>query len=171
MANFSRKTYRRFADVRVKTGFHSKFEVAINDGLVATSTLAHYEACRIPYQITVVRSYVPDWILPKQCIVIEAKGLFSKADRDKMLLLKQQYPDLDIRMVFLRPTDKITRKQTYADWCDAHGFPYCKGPDLPHDWSHHQPTVSQQRAFASAFPTYAESEITNGQSRKRVRPA
>lgn len=29
MANFSRKTYKRFADVRVKTGFHSKFEVAI----------------------------------------------------------------------------------------------------------------------------------------------
>lgn len=59
-------------------------------------------------------------------IIIEAKGIFNTADRQKHLLIKQQYPHLDIRFVFSSPTHKIYKgsKSTYADWCEQHGFLY-----------------------------------------------
>ena len=47
-----------------------------------------------------VHTYTPDFYLPKQKIFIETKGLFTSADRQKMRLVKEQHPDLDIRFIF-----------------------------------------------------------------------
>lgn len=59
-------------------------------------------------------------------IIIEAKGLFEVKDRQKHLLIKKQYPHLDIRFVFSNPKNKLYKgsKTTYADWCDQNGFKY-----------------------------------------------
>ena len=46
------------------------------------------------------RTYTPDFYIPETNIYIEAKGHLDKGDRVKMLLVKEQYPDLDIRFVF-----------------------------------------------------------------------
>lgn len=63
--------------------------------------------------------YLPDYILENN-IHLECKGLFSATDRKKHLLLKEQYPKLDLRIVFQNPNKKLTKKSktTYAMWCD-----------------------------------------------------
>ena len=145
------KQYKRLASLRRNTGFRSQFEADINAGLPEGS--ARYEAVHIPYKVSVQRRYTPDWILPQQAIMIEAKGRFTKADRDKMLLVKTQWPDLDIRLVFMSLTAKVTKAMTVADWAKQHGFPCCKGPAIPAAWLEHKPS-KQQRAAFDAFVSY-----------------
>lgn len=69
--------------------------------------------------------YNPDIFLPNG-IIVEAKGIFETEDRQKQLLVREQYPDLDIRMVFSSSKSKIYSgsKTTYGDWCDKHGIQY-----------------------------------------------
>jgi len=73
--------------------------------------------------------------LPDQKIFIEAKGYFDKGDRVKMQLVKEQYPDHDIRIVFLNSKNKIYRgsKTTYGMWADKHGFEWAEGA-VPEEW-------------------------------------
>ena len=63
------------------------------------------------------------------------KGLLTTGDRTKHLLIKEQYPDLDIRFIFSRPTNKLDKrtKTTYGDWCDRYGFLYSKDR-IPREW-------------------------------------
>ena len=147
MAGCFIRQYRKLAELRRQTGFRSQLEADIQkafpDGLEA-----YYERKSLPYQVSVIRRYTPDWLLPRQAIVLEAKGRFSKADRDKMLLVKAQYPALDIRLVFSRLKDKIGSKLTVADWCKKHGFPCCQGPALPADWLAHTPSKASLASFA-----------------------
>lgn len=141
--------YARWNEVRRRTGYRSQYEADIAAGLTASGVSAAYEAVRLPYSVTLSSTYTPDWILPEQCIVLEAKGAFSKADRDKMELIKSQYPHLDIRMVLQHPTARLTPKarMTLADWCDARDFPWCGGPQLPEAWLRHRPGVRARKAF------------------------
>jgi hypothetical protein len=68
-------------------------------------------------------------------LYIEAKGHLDKGDRVKMLLIKQQYPDLDIRFVFLNANNKIYRgsKTTYAAWATKHNFVWAE-KTIPEEW-------------------------------------
>lgn len=68
-------------------------------------------------------------------IIVEAKGLFETDDRQKHLLIKKQYPHLEIRFVFSNPNTKIYKgsKTSYADWCDKYGYKYAKG-FIPDAW-------------------------------------
>lgn len=66
---------------------------------------------------------------------MEAKGIFDIADRQKHVLIKKQYPHLEIRFVFSNPKTKLYKgsKTTYAAWCDKHGYKYAKGY-IPDAW-------------------------------------
>jgi len=78
--------------------------------------------------------YTPDFFL-KNGVVIEAKGFFKPSDRRKMLAVKEQHPDLDIRLVFQRNnTLSKNSKTTYGDWADRHGFLWCIFPAIPESW-------------------------------------
>ena len=81
-----------------------------------------------------VHKYTPDFILSNG-IIIEAKGLFEADDRKKHLLIKSQYPHLDIRFVFSNPRNKLYKgsKTTYADWCQKYGFKYAS-KSIPASW-------------------------------------
>lgn len=83
-----------------------------------------YEPHWIEYiQPEKVRKYKPDFIVGN--IVIEVKGRFDTADRQKHIYLKNHYgSDLDIRFLFGNPHQKISKKSktTYAMWCAKHGF-------------------------------------------------
>ena len=84
----------------------------------------HYEKYTITYtKPETNHSYTPDFVLSNG-IVIEAKGLFEREDRQKHLLIKEQYPNLDLRFVFQNPKLKLYKgsKTTYGDWADKHGF-------------------------------------------------
>ena len=67
-----------------------------------------------------IARYTPDFTLPSG-IVIETKGIFDAADRKKHLLIREQFPEVDIRFVFSNPNARIGKKSvtTYAHWCDG----------------------------------------------------
>jgi hypothetical protein len=93
-----------------------------------------YEHLKISYQVNETRTYTPDWQLPNG-IIVESKGRFVAADRKKHLLIKQQYPHLDIRFVFSNSKAKINKgsKTSYADWCNKFGFTYADKL-IPEGW-------------------------------------
>jgi len=103
-----------------------------------------YEETPIAYTVPERQAkYYPDFHLRKSGILIEGKGRFghrgdqkrSTEERQKMVLLKQQRPDLDIRIVFSNPNLKIYKgsKTTYADWANHHGFKWAAGK-IPEEW-------------------------------------
>ena len=50
--------------------------------------------------------------------------------------VKKDNPDLDLRMVFQSPYNKISKhsKTTYAKWCEKHDIPWCAYHSLPIEW-------------------------------------
>ena len=92
-----------------------------------------YESCKVPY--TIQHHYHPDFILPNH-VHLEAKGYWSAPDRRKIAAVKKDNPDLDLRMVFQAPYNKISKesKTTYAIWCEKHDIPWTSFQDIPLDW-------------------------------------
>ena len=87
-------------------------------------------------------SYTPDFILPNG-IIVETKGIFEAADRQKHLFVKKQYPHLEIRFVFTNPQNRLYKgsKTTYAMWCTKNSYKYAKGY-IPDDWIKDKNTYS-----------------------------
>ena len=92
-----------------------------------------YESCNVPY--TIQHHYHPDFILPNH-VHLEAKGYWSAPDRRKIAAVKKDNPELDLRMVFQAPFNKISKgsKTTYAKWCEKHDIPWTSFHDIPLDW-------------------------------------
>jgi hypothetical protein len=91
-----------------------------------------YEPEWLPYVIE--HRYIPDFKIGD--IYLETKGWFKSSDRRKMLAVKKANPDLDIRLVFQAPTNKISKrsKTTYAMWAERNGFPWCAYYAIPTSW-------------------------------------
>jgi hypothetical protein len=69
--------------------------------------------------------YLVDFITDKdKSLILEVKGRFVAADRQKMLLVKEQHPHKRIVMLFGRAKNTISKKSktTYIDWCDKNGI-------------------------------------------------
>lgn len=91
-----------------------------------------YEVEKFTY--TLESKYTPDFFLPNG-VILEAKGFFKPSERRKMLAVKQQHPELDIRFVFQRNNSLSKNSKTsYGDWADKHGFPWCIYPQIPPHW-------------------------------------
>jgi hypothetical protein len=122
-------------EVGLKYGFRSGLEATIAKQLEENDIKVLFETEKIPYiKPEKPAKYTPDFKLPNG-IYIETKGRFLSDDRQKHLLIKQQYPDLDIRFIFSRSKSTITTgsKTTYADWCIKHGFKYADKL-IPIEW-------------------------------------
>jgi hypothetical protein len=135
--NYRKKTIHVDTDVMKATGFRSKFEVIINDQLAKSGVKYSYEGDlgTIWYvQPEVHRRYISDFLL-ENGIIIEVKGLFDIDDRKKHVLIKKQYPVLDVRFVFMSDKTKINKgsKTSYGDWCESNGFTYAVKV-LPASW-------------------------------------
>jgi len=148
--SFSAARYRTFAASRktkAATGFRSGLEVTLAKDLENNNVPYTYESARLPYTRPAI--YIIDFALPEQAIIIETKGQFTPEDRTKMLRVKAEYPDLDIRLLFNNPNARIskTSKTTYGSWCKKHGFPFEKGGILPSEWLSHRPNTKQREAF------------------------
>lgn len=113
--------------------FRSGLEEQIADLLVELNIKYEYEPVKIPYIIA--HHYTPDFLLPNG-IYLEAKGYWDSADRRKVKNIKEQNPDLDIRMVFQDPYKKISKKSrtTYSMWCDRYDIPWSSYSNIPLDW-------------------------------------
>lgn len=83
---------------------------------------AEYEMWRVPYVVPASNHhYTPDILLPNG-IFVETKGLWESDDRKKHLLIREQHPDLDIRLVFSSSRTKIYKGSptSYAEFCEKH---------------------------------------------------
>lgn len=113
-------------------GFRSGFERTLDLQLKKSGVAYTYETLKIPYITEGV--YNPDFIL-NNGIIIEAKGKLDESDRRKMIAVKKQHPELDIRFVFQVAKNKIVRgKQTNAQWAEKNGFPWADG-EIPEEWT------------------------------------
>lgn len=144
----------------IQEGWRSGFEPALAENLCVREIGHLFEAGKIQYTVPARKAtYTPDFFvrrdrgivqpLPKlwyksqewwdDHFVIESKGQFTSDDRKKHLLIKDQYPNSDIRFVFDRKVRKdgslgagsgsvsLLRKgakTTYGMWCDKNGFTY-----------------------------------------------
>lgn len=118
-----------------KHGHRSGLEDKIALQIKGIESKEVYEKSYLTYTIPAsVHRYTPDFILSNG-IIIEAKGLFESDDRKKHLLIKEQYPHLDIRFVFQNPNNKLYKgsKTTYADWCKKYGYKYATKL-IPDSW-------------------------------------
>lgn len=112
--------------------FKSKFEEWIWDLAEKYNQPLEYETKRLPY--TLRKTYIPDFTLPNG-IIVEAKGRFDGQMREKMLAVKKANPSLDIRFVFQRANNKLSKrsKTQYWEWAEAHDFQWAEG-SIPPDW-------------------------------------
>ena len=122
-------------DYRLAHGFRSGLEERVSEQLAFLNILDCYEIKKIPFvQPAKNRNYTPDFWLPNG-IIVETKGVFTVQDRQKHLLIKEQYPDLDLRFVFSNSKNKLRKgsKTTYADWCNKYGFIFADQL-IPEQW-------------------------------------
>lgn len=117
---------------RKKTAFRSGMEQRLVPALLAFG--AEYEPVFLRYASRRSRHYKPDVVL-KNGIAIEIKGWFRPADRAKLLDVKAEYPQLDLRMVLASPRQKLSPKSktTQAEWCEQHGIPWSE-KEVPAAW-------------------------------------
>lgn len=118
-------------------GFRSKLEVIVNQQIKDSGISFSYEGPlnTIRYIIPAKEHrYVADFLLGNG-IIIEAKGLFSVEDRKKHVFIKQQHPQLDIRLLFMNANNKLSKasRTTYGAWCDKNGIQWCNKV-IPDSW-------------------------------------
>lgn len=117
----------------LRSGFEKRVATFLDENKVKYE----YETIKLPFvEPATNRTYRPDFILPNG-IYIECKGRFTPDDRRKIALIIEQYPDLDLRLVFMRNnTLSKNSRTTYTDWCDARGIKshVCSSGTIPKEW-------------------------------------
>lgn len=110
--------------------YRSGSERRLADVLKAAKCPFQFEPYYIQYRVEQTRKYLPDFVLPNG-IILEVKGRFTSADRQKQLLVRKSNPFEDIRIVFDNPNNKLYKgaKSTYATWCIKHGIRFCSAKD------------------------------------------
>lgn len=128
--------------------YRSGLEDVVGDQLRSLGIPVRYEELTLKYvKPSKLHRYTPDFLLPNG-IIVETKGRFVTADRQKMLLVRSQYPDLDIRIVFSNPQTRISKKSktTYAMWCEKYGFLFAKQM-IPMEWIQEPPNPRVMKAL------------------------
>ena len=108
--------------MRRTSEYRSKFEAAVAASLKKRGLPFNYEEQALLYRIEA--TYTPDFCLPNG-VVVETKGHFPPEDRRKMLAVKAQHPELDIRLCFQNADVRLSRAPkalTYWQWAERHGF-------------------------------------------------
>ena len=119
----------------IKHGYMRGFAHKVADQLKESKTKFEYETTVIDYvKPETYHKYTVDFTLPNG-ILVETLGRWVLEDRKKHMLIKQQHPELDIRIVFQNPRGKIRKgsKTTYADYCDKNGIIWAE-KEIPTEW-------------------------------------
>lgn len=138
------------SQVALSHGYKSGLEGKVAEQITKVGLYGNYEKVIIRYTIPESsHTYRPDFFptniakdiafnlmfKDKKTILIETKGRFLLADRKKSILVKAQYPNLDLRFIFTNSKAKIAKnsKTTYAMWCGKNGFKYADKL-IPEEW-------------------------------------
>lgn len=105
----------------------NKFEARLELQLKRSKLKFEYESEKIPYVIA--GHYIPDFIIetPTGKVYIEAKGYYRPEAKRKMVAVKKQHPEKDIRIVF------YSYRLAYEKWAIKYGFKYAFG-GIPKEW-------------------------------------
>lgn len=132
--------------LKLEASYRSGLEKNIAAQLEAEGLSFDYENLKLEYNVPArVSKYTPDFRVGT--IVIESKGAFGHGpgrfsggdpakERQKLILIKQQHPDIDLRIVFQRASTKIYKGSptTYAKWATDSGFLWADKGTIPPDW-------------------------------------
>ena len=134
--------------------YRSGFEQTLANQLKRSGVAFEYETVKLEYRK--IATYTPDFILPNG-IIIEAKGLWTVEDRTKHLLVREQHPHLDIRLVFMNAFNKIRKgsNTTYARWCEKKNILYAN-KTIPKSWlsqTHTNPVQSADQVMQEPLTT------------------
>lgn len=105
----------------------NQFEKAIYASLKQSKVSFKYEGERIPYVLA--GHYVPDFIIqtPTGVLYIEAKGYLRPEHKRKMVAIKRQHPNLDIRILWYSYNNKNIK------WAEKNRFKYAIST-IPKEW-------------------------------------
>lgn len=115
-----------------KPSFRSKFEEAVYTKAIENGGKLAFEPKFFDYVLNL--RYLVDFELANG-VYIETKGRLTAVDRRKMLAVKYANPDIDIRFIFQRSKNTLTKrsKTTYAQWAEKNGFKWAEGA-IPVSW-------------------------------------
>lgn len=135
----------------ILNGYRSGLEDKVAGELDAAGHEYEYEQFRVSYSVpSRLAKYTPDFIIPANGIVVETKGRFLTADRQKHLLIQKEHPNLDIRFVFSNANTRISKQSatTYAMWCRTHDFQFAN-KSIPSEWLSEAPSAARMEALTS----------------------
>lgn len=118
----------------IEASYRSGLEEKIALQLEKLGVQYEYEKHKITYTVPVsTHRYTPDFLV--NGMFIETKGIFTREDRQKHLYIQEQYPELDIRIVFSNASAKLYKgsKTTYGDWCTKNGILWAN-KSIPMEW-------------------------------------
>lgn len=136
-----------------KWGWRSGLEEVIGKQLEEAGVQYEFETLTGEYEVPAKRArFTPDFVLWNG-IIVETKGRWLTADRQKIRLVRAQHPGLDLRMVFggsrrvpsAAPISKQSRT-TYADYCRMIGVPFAD-KRIPEEWLKEPPTRARWEAI------------------------
>ena len=85
----------------------------------------------VPYQIQ--HNYTPDFLLPSA--YLECKGYWDPEDRRKIKAVKEQHPEIDLRMVFQNPYNRISKNQRLLrEILRKLNIPWTSYANIPLEW-------------------------------------
>lgn len=136
-----RKVYPKIGKKVVRSDFEYTVYQQIKSLLPKGATI-EYEPEKLVYTITA--EYTPDFVITFKDgskLYIEAKGngrQFDQAVKKKMLAIKEQHPDKDIRIIFysdgkIGPTRKNGTFLRQSDWAKKNGYKFSI-KEIPEDW-------------------------------------
>lgn len=121
----------------IENAYRSGLERKVAGQLGLAGIDFEYEKLKVAFTIPGrTARYTPDFNCPS-AIVIETKGYFRKAaDRQRLVLIKEQHPDLDLRLLFQDARKPIYKGSptTYAKWATDHGFVWADKGIVPAEW-------------------------------------
>ncbi len=116
--------------------FRSGFEKKIFQNAKKKKKKVEYEPQDSHLHYTLPRKYIPDFRLPNG-VLVEAKGRFTAADRTKLLRVRLENPEIDLRLLFQRANNRLTKSPNslmYWQWAERHDFIWAEGETIPLEW-------------------------------------
>uniref|UniRef100_A0A6M3L1D0 Putative endonuclease I n=1 Tax=viral metagenome TaxID=1070528 RepID=A0A6M3L1D0_9ZZZZ len=117
--------------------YRSEAEAKFAKNLSSRHIKFEYERDKLIY-IPKPKVYIPDFKIYRKdgsWFLVECKGYLKPTDRSKMKLVKEQNPDVDLRIIFFSANNKLNRnsKVHYWEWAEKVGYVWDEGV-VPIEW-------------------------------------
>ena len=108
-----------------KPKYKSQFERNVAASLSKLKVKFGYETRKFPFvQPSKKRNYTPDFELLETGLFVECKGKLTKEERDKLIWVRETYPELPFVILFMRGRNPIRKgsKTSYLQWGADNNF-------------------------------------------------